>query len=146
MKTANTCFQAKTADIQRRWWVIDAKDQVLGRLAARIATVLTGKHRPTYTPHMDTGDFVIVLNADKVKVTGAKKDEVIYQAYSHYPGGQKRTPMRVMLQRHPERVIQTAVRRMMPKNALAARMLMKLKLYNTDQHPHQAQMPEPLSL
>ncbi len=146
MKTANRSFLAKTAEVQRRWWVIDAKDQILGRLAVKIATILTGKHRPTYTPNVDTGDFVIVLNADKVKVTGDKKDEVIYQAYSHYPGGQRRTSMRVMLERHPERVIQTAVRRMMPKNPLAARMLMKLKLYNTDQHPHQAQMPEPLSL
>lgn len=146
MNTANRCYLARPDELQRRWWVVDARDQVLGRLAAKIATVLTGKHRPTYTPHIDTGDFVIVLNADKVKVTGAKKDEVIYQAYSHYPGGQRRTSMRTMLERHPERVIREAVRRMMPKNALASRMLLKLKLYNNDQHPHQAQMPEAMSL
>lgn len=145
MKTANKCYQAKAADIQRRWFVVDAKDKVLGRLAGRIASVLTGKHKPTYTPHLDTGDFVIVMNADKVKVTGAKRDEVVYQRYSFYPSGLKETTMRTMLERHPERVLREAVRRMMPKNALAARMLLKLKLYNEGQtHNHQAQMPEPL--
>ena len=145
MKTANKCYQAKTADIQRCWYVVDATDKVLGRLAGRIATVLSGKHKPTYTPHLDTGDFVIVLNADKIKITGTKRDDNVYQRYSFYPSGLKITPMRTMLERHPERVLREAVRRMMPKNALSKHMLLKLKLYNSGQeHRHQAQMPEPL--
>ena len=145
MKTANKSFQAKTGELTRTWYVVDATDKVMGRLAGRIASVLTGKHKPTYTPHIDTGDFVIVLNADKVKITGSKRDEVIYQRYSYYPSGLKETTMRTMLERHPERVLREAVRRMMPKNALAKRMLLKLKLYNSgQQHKHQAQMPEPL--
>jgi large subunit ribosomal protein L13 len=146
MKTANNCYQAKAADIDRRWWVVDATDQVLGRLAVKIATVLTGKHKPTYTPHVDTGDFVIVLNAGKVRVTGAKESEIVYQRYSRYPSGLKEIPLKDMLQRHPERALREAVRRMMPKNALAKHMLLKLKLYSNDQHPHQAQMPEKMSL
>lgn len=146
MKTANHCYQAKPADVERRWWVVDATDQVLGRLAVRIAQILTGKHKPTYTPHVDTGDYVIVLNAGKVRVTGAKADEIVYQRYSRYPSGLKETPLRDMVKRHPERVIREAVRRMMPKNALARHMLLKLKLYAGDTHPHQAQMPEKLTL
>lgn len=146
MKTANKCFLAKTGELNRSWYVVDATDKVLGRLAGRIASVLTGKHKPTYTPYIDTGDFVIVLNADKLKITGNKKDEIVYQRYSYYPGGLKETPMRTVLERHPERVLREAVRRMMPKNALAKRMLLKLKLYNGSQHPHQAQLPEPLPL
>ena len=145
MKTANKSFQAKTGELTKTWYVVDATDKVMGRLAGRIATVLTGKHKPTYTPHIDTGDYVIVLNADKVKITGSKRDDVIYQSYSYYPSGLKETTMRTMLERHPERVLREAVRRMMPKNALAKRMLLKLKLYNSgQQHKHQAQMPEPL--
>ncbi len=147
MKTANKCFQAKPGEVTQRWFVVDATDQVLGRLAARIATVLMGKHRPEYTPHVDTGDFVIVLNAGRVKTTGLRKrEQVIYQRYSRYPGGQKETTMAAMLQRHPERVLHEAVRRMLPKNPLARKMLTKLKLYTGDQHPHQAQQPEPLPL
>jgi len=149
MKTANKCYQATVAQAaaSRRWFVVDATDKVLGRLAVRIATVLMGKHKPIYTPHLDTGDHVIVLNAGKVKVSGLrKKDETIYQRYSGYPSGLKKTTMRTMLERHPERVLQEAVRRMLPKNALAARMLKKLKLYAGDTHNHQAQQPEPLPL
>ncbi len=147
MKTANKCYQAKASEVEHRWYVVDAADKVLGRLAVRIATVLMGKHKPTYTPHVDTGDFVIVVNAEKVRVTGTrKKQQVIYQRYSRYPGGLKTMTMQEMLQRHPERVLHAAVRRMLPKNALAARMLLKLKLYAGDQHPHQAQQPEPLPL
>ncbi|MFO0837121.1 MAG: 50S ribosomal protein L13 [Phycisphaerae bacterium] len=144
MKTANKCYQARAEDVQPHWYVVDASDKVLGRLAVRIASVLTGKHKPTYTPHIDTGDFVIVLNAHRVKVTGKKREQVIYRRYSGYPSGHRDTRMDAMLQRHPERVLREAVRRMMPKNALATHMLSKLKLYNGDQHPHQAQMPEPL--
>ncbi|MCK4343499.1 MAG: 50S ribosomal protein L13 [Phycisphaerae bacterium] len=149
MKTANKCYQATTAEAEsnRKWYVVDATDQVLGRLAVRLATVLMGKHKPTYTPHVDTGDFVIVLNAGKVKVTGLrKKEQVVYQRYSGYPGGLKETTMETMLERHPERVLYEAVRRMLPKNALARKMLKKLKLYTGETHEHQAQQPEPLPL
>ncbi len=147
MKTANKCFLAKTGEVERKWYVVDATDKVLGRLAVRIATVLMGKNKPTYTPHIDTGDFVIVLNAHKVKVTGTrKKEQVIYQRYSGHPSGLKETSMEKMLQRHPDRVLREAVRRMLPKNALAKHMLMKLKLYNGPEHKHQAQQPEPLPL
>jgi len=147
MKTANKCYQATVADARaaRRWFVVDATDQVLGRLAVRVATVLMGKHKPTYTPHLDTGDHVIVLNAGKIRVTGLrKKDETVYQRYSGYPSGLKEITMRTMLARHPERVIEAAVRRMLPKSALGARMFKKLKVYAGDRHPHQAQQPEPL--
>ncbi|TWT46185.1 50S ribosomal protein L13 [Phycisphaerae bacterium RAS1] len=147
MKTANHCYQSKPAEFQHQWFVVDATDKVLGRLATRIATVLMGKHKPTYTPHHDTGDFVIVLNAGAVKITGnRKKDDVVYHNYSGYPSGLRETTMRSMLERHPERVLEAAVQRMLPKNALAKRMLTKLKLYVGDSHPHQAQMPEPLPL
>lgn len=149
MKTANNCYLATTAQALagRRWFVVDATDKVLGRLAVRIATVLMGKHKPTYTPHVDTGDHVIVLNAGKVRVTGLrKKEQRVYHSYSRYPGGLKETTLAAMLERHPERVITEAVRRMLPKNALASHMLTKLKVYTGDTHQHQAQMPEPLPL
>ncbi len=144
MKTANKSFQAKPHEIEQKWYVVDATDQVLGRLAARIATVLMGKNKPTYTPHVDTGDFVVVLNAGAIKVTGSKLDTVTYQRYSGYPGGQKNILMKTMLERHPERVLRDAVRRMLPKNTLATKMLSKLKLYTGNEHPHQAQNPESL--
>ncbi len=147
MKTANKCYQARPGEIERRWFVVDATDKVLGRLASRIATVLMGKHKPTYTPHVDTGDFVIVLNAGKVRITGTrKKEQVVYHHYSGHPSGLRQTTMATMLQRHPERVLREAVRRMLPKNALARHMLRKLKLYVGDTHHHQAQQPEPLPL
>ncbi|MEP0847242.1 MAG: 50S ribosomal protein L13 [Phycisphaerae bacterium] len=144
MKTANKSYLAKPGAERANWYVVDATDQVLGRLATRIATVLMGKHKPTYTPHVDTGDFVIVLNAGRVKVTGRKKDTVEYDRYSGHPGGRKVTTMRTTLERHPERVLEAAVRRMLPKNSLAAHMLKKLKVYSGGEHRHQAQLPEPL--
>jgi large subunit ribosomal protein L13 len=146
MKTANKCYQATPADAERdrRWFVVDAKGKVLGRLATRIATVLMGKHKPTYTPHVDCGDYVIVLHAGQVKLTGRKSEEMVYQRYSGYPSGQKRIPIKRVLERHPERVLHEAVRRMLPKNRLARQMLRKLKLYAGDTHPHQAQQPDPL--
>ena len=145
MKTANKCYLAKPGQVEQKWYVVDATDQVLGRLAVRIATVLMGKNKPTYTPHVDTGDFVVVLNAGAVKVTGKrKKEQVVYQRYSGYPGGLKEITMKTMLERHPERVLGEAVRRMLPKNALARHMLKKLKLCVGNEHPHQAQQPEPL--
>lgn len=146
MKIASRTYMAKAGRQDARWYVVDATDQVLGRLAARIAVVLMGKHKPTYTPHVDTGDYVIVLNVGKVRVTGSKKDTVTYERYSGYPGGRKVVTMRDVLARHPERVLREAVRRMLPKNALARHMLAKLKLYAGDQHRHQAQMPEPLPM
>ena len=130
---------------EHKWYVVDAENQVVGRLCTHVAAVLRGKTKPSFTPHADTGDFVIVLNADKIKITGTKRDDIVYQRYSFYPSGLKITPMRTMLERHPERVLREAVRRMMPKNALSKHMLLKLKLYNSGQeHRHQAQMPEPL--
>ena len=144
MKTVNNCFQAKASELDRKWFVVDANEQVLGRLAARIATVLMGKHRPTYTPHVDTGDFVVVVNVEKIKVTGRKMDQIEYHHYTRHPSGLKSVPIRRMLERHPDRVLHAAVRRMLPKNALAKHMLLKLKLYKGATHPHQAQMPEPL--
>jgi large subunit ribosomal protein L13 len=145
MKTANKCFLATRETADRKWFVVDATDQVLGRLAVRIATVLMGKHKPTYTPNVDTGDFVVVLNAGKIKVSSPKKfKNVIYQRYSGYPSGLNETPMGRMIQRRPEFVLQESVRRMLPKNKLARHMLTKLKLYNESEHPHQAQQPEPL--
>lgn len=149
MKTANKCYQATTAEAEagRKWWVVDARDRVLGRLAVKVANVLMGKHKPTYTPHIDSGDFVIVLNAGKVKVTGTrKKQQVIYQRYSGYPSGLREMTMDAMLQRHPERVLEAAVRRMLPKNAMAKRMLTRLRLFTAETHNHQAQQPEALPL
>ncbi len=145
MNVVNNCYQAKAADVQRRWFVVDATDQVLGRLAGKIANVLMGKNKPTYTAHVDTGDFVIVLNAGKVRVNGSRKrEQVVYRSYSGYPSGHKALTMAQVLDRHPERVLKSAVRRMLPKNALARHMLLKLKLYNDGVHPHQAQQPMPL--
>lgn len=139
------CYQAKTGELNKSWYVIDATDMVVGRLAAQIAPILMGKHRPTYTPHVDTGDFVIVTNVDKVVFTGNKWQQKSYQRYSGYPGGQKEEAAWKLFERHPERILQLAVARMMPKNKLGRHMLSKLKLYAGAQHPHQAQSPQPLS-
>jgi large subunit ribosomal protein L13 len=138
------CFQAKAGQVAPQWYVIDATDQVVGRLAAQIAPILMGKHRPTYTPHVDTGDFVIVLNVDKVVFTGQKWQQKVYQRYSGYPGGQKEEAAWKLFERHPERILNEAIRRMMPKNKLGRHMMSKLKLYAGSQHPHQAQQPVPL--
>jgi large subunit ribosomal protein L13 len=138
------CFQAKTGQLTKGWYVIDATDMVVGRLAAQIAPILMGKHRPTYTPHIDTGDYVIVTNVDKVVFTGNKWQQKTYQRYSGHPGGQKEEVAWKLFQRHPERILQLAVQRMMPKNALGRHMLSKLKLYAGPTHPHQAQSPIPL--
>ncbi|HWP39325.1 MAG TPA: 50S ribosomal protein L13 [Tepidisphaeraceae bacterium] len=137
-------YMPKPGEIKAQWHVVDATDQVLGRLAARIATILQGKHKPTYAPHVDCGDFVIVLNAEKVRVTGRKADAIQYETYSRYPGGRHLYPFRVMQQHHPERIVQLAVKRMLPKNRLGRHMLGKLKIYRGDQHPHAAQQPKEL--
>jgi large subunit ribosomal protein L13 len=138
------CYQAKTGELNKSWYVIDATDMVVGRLAAQIAPILMGKHRPTYTPHIDTGDFVIVTNVDKVVFTGNKWQQKSYQWYTGHPGGQKEEAAWKLFRRRPERILQLAVQRMMPKNKLGRHMLSKLKLYAGPQHPHQAQAPAPL--
>ncbi len=133
-------------EIKRNWWVVDAKDQVLGRLASRIALILMGKRKPEYTPHLDTGDFVIVVNAEKVRLTGKKWQQKVYYRHSGYPGGLKAITAERMRQTHPERLIQLAVKRMLPKNKLGRRMLKRLKVYAGEAHPHAAQKPQPLDL
>ncbi|MBV8488234.1 MAG: 50S ribosomal protein L13 [Planctomycetaceae bacterium] len=138
------CYQAKAGELAKQWYVIDASGQVVGRLAAQIAPILMGKHRPTYTPHIDTGDYVIVTNVDKVVFTGNKWQEKSYQRYSGYPGGQREEAAWKLFQRHPERILQLAIQRMMPKNKLGRHMMAKLKLYVGADHPHQAQRPVPL--
>jgi large subunit ribosomal protein L13 len=139
-------FTAKKEEIQREWFVVDATGQTLGRLASTIAPILRGKHKPTYTPHLDCGDFVIVVNADKVQVTGRKMDQKFYYRHSGYPGGIKQISLRDQLNQHPERVIQAAVKGMLPKNKLGRQMIKKLKIYAGEEHPHQAQQPEHLEL
>ena len=133
---------ARPADVQRDWYVVDAADQTLGRLATRIATVLRGKHKPTFTPHVDTGDYVIVVNAQKVHLTGRKLDQKMYHSYSGYPGGLRSRSARELLDTHPERVLEAAVRRMLPKNRLARQVFRKLKVYGGAEHPHEAQQPK----
>lgn len=139
-------LSAKSHAIVREWFVLDAEGKTLGRLAARIATVLRGKHKPIYTPHVDCGDFVIVVNADKVNVTGQKLDQKIYYRHSGYPGGLSEITLRKQLQIHPERVIEAAVRGMLPKNRLGRKMFKKLKVYAGPGHPHEAQQPKPFDL
>lgn len=140
-KTVST----KPADVERQWFIVDGENMVVGRLATKIATVLRGKHKPTYTPHVDTGDFVIVINADKVRFTGQKWVKKEYIRHSHYPGGQKVTTARQMRERFPERIIEHAVRGMLPKNRLGRQMFKKLFVYAGPEHPHAAQKPEPFN-
>jgi len=143
-------FMAKPADLQaggkvpQRWWVIDATDQVVGRLAVQIANVLRGKHRPEYTPHIDTGEFVIVVNAEKVRFTGKKLQTKQYEWYTGYPGGLKKVLARDVLAKHPDRIIREAVKRMVPRNKLGRHQMTKLKIYAGPSHPHQAQQPQEL--
>lgn len=134
----------KATEIEREWWVVDAKGKNLGRLASYIACILRGKHKPTYTPHLDTGDFVVVTNAGGVVVTGRKLDQKTYYRHTGYPGGLRAITLRQQLERHPTRVLRAAVRGMLPKNRLGRKMLSKLKLYAGPDHPHQAQQPRPL--
>ena len=136
----------KEVQSSKKWFVIDANDLVLGRLASKIAFILKGKHKPTYSPHYDVGDFVVVVNADKVKLTGKNMLQKTYFRHSGFPGGEKITPVRLMLQRHPDRVVEYAVKGMLPKNSLGRSMLKKLKVYAGDKHPHSAQQPKELTL
>ncbi|MGD8245112.1 MAG: 50S ribosomal protein L13 [Anaerolineae bacterium] len=139
-------YVTKPEDIQRNWYVVDASGQTLGRLASEIARIVRGKHKPIYSPSVDVGDFVIVINAEKVHVTGRKMDQKVYYRHSGYPGGLKEVSLRRMLEEHPTRVIEHAVRGMLPKTKLGQKMIKKLKVYAGSEHPHQAQQPEPLDL
>lgn len=133
-------------DVQRDWYVVDAQGQTLGRLATQIATVLRGKHKPSYTPHVDCGDYVIIVNAEKVHTTGQKLTQKKYYRHSGYPGGIKEVTLRDQLQKFPERVLETAVKGMLPKNRLGRRMFKKLKVYAGPNHPHEAQQPKSLEV
>ncbi|MGZ4390402.1 MAG: 50S ribosomal protein L13 [Gaiellaceae bacterium] len=139
-------YSAKPGEITREWYLVDAEGKTLGRLATQIADVLRGKRKPVYTPHVDTGDFVVVVNAEKVAVTGNKLDDKMYYRHSGYPGGLKSRPLREQLERQPTEVLRKAVKGMLPRNKLAARQLVKLKIYAGPDHPHEAQAPKPLEL
>lgn len=138
-------YTARESEIERRWYVVDATDQTLGRLASRIARVLEGKHKPTYTPNLDTGDHVIVLNASKIAVTSDKLESKLYIRHSGYPHGLREETLGHLLARRPEEVIRRAVKGMLPRTTLGVQMLRKLKVYAGPEHPHQAQKPEPLA-
>lgn len=146
--TAHRATQsAKPAEVVRSWYVVDARDQALGRLATRVASVLRGKHKPTFTPHVDTGDHVIVVNADKVKLTGRKREQKIYYRHTGYPGGIKSVTAGKLLDGpHADRVVRRAVRGMLPRNSLGRKMINKLKVYAGPDHPHAAQQPQELPL
>jgi large subunit ribosomal protein L13 len=139
-------FMAKKGQVDSKWLLVDAEGAILGRMAAKIAPMLMGKTKPTYTPHVDTGDCVVVVNADKIKVTGKKAQDKQYDYYTHFPGGHKFVSFADMMVKKPEKVIELAVRRMLPKNKLGRKMLKKLKVYRGSQHPHQAQRPEKIEI
>ena len=139
-------YSAKSSDINRKWWIVDAQGEVLGRLASKVAAHLKGKHNPLYTPHVDTGDAVIVINADKIALTGRKLDNKKYYRHSGYIGGLKTITAKQLLEKKPEDLIRFAVKGMLPKNRLGRRLFKKLKVYTGDSHPHQAQQPEELAI
>ena len=139
-------FIAKKEDVQRDWHVVDATDKVLGRMASRIAMILQGKTKPIYTPHVDTGDFVVVTNAEKIKLTGNKMNEKVYYSHSGYPGGFKEIPIKKWMDKHPDRIVNLAVKRMLPKTKLGSAMLKKLKVYAGPDHSHEAQQPKTLEI
>ncbi len=139
-------FMAKAGEVEQKWWLVDADGAVLGRMAAKIAPILMGKTKPTYTPHVDTGDYVIVVNAEKIRLTGKKAQQKQYDHYTYHPGGHKYVSFAAMMAKKPEKVVELAVRRMLPKNKLGVKMLKKLKVYRGPQHEHQAQQPEKIVL
>ena len=139
-------YSAKAGDIERKWFIVDADGKTLGRMATVIAQVLRGKLKPQFTPHADTGDFVVVVNAEKVHLSGKKPQQKTYQRYSGYPGGLKIEKFEDVIKKHPERVIESAVRGMIPKNKLGRAVIKKLKVYSGSEHPHEAQQPEPLQI
>lgn len=150
------CYLAKPNEVQANWYVVDAKAQIVGRLATRLARILMGKHKPSYTPHVECGDFIVVINCEKVRFSGAemshpkydhytaKMRDKVYERYTGYPGGQRFETAAQLLDRRPDHILREAVRRMLPKNKLGSRMLKKLKIYAGDQHPHQSQNPQEL--
>lgn len=139
-------YMAKPETVERKWYVVDAKGKVLGRLASEVAKILMGKHKPIYTPHVDTGDFVIVVNAEKVELTGKKLEKKMYRYHTGWPGGFKEMPYEKLLKVNPEKAIFLAVRGMLPKNRLGRKMIKKLKIYRGSEHKHQAQKPENLDI
>ncbi|MBN1405202.1 MAG: 50S ribosomal protein L13 [Candidatus Omnitrophica bacterium] len=139
-------YMAKDTDIKQKWYIVDAKDKVLGRLATRIAIILRGKHKPEYTPHVDCGDYIVVINADKIKVTGKKLSQKEYWTYSGYQGGRREKTLEVMLKTRPEKVLSLAVKRMLSRSSLGHKVFSKLKVYAGDKHPHAAQNPEELKI
>jgi large subunit ribosomal protein L13 len=139
-------YHAKPGEVEREWLLVDATDMVLGRLASELAQILKGKRKPTYTPHIDTGDFIVVINAEKIRLTGNKAEQKNYYSHSGYPGGLKEVSFQRMLERHPERIIEKAVKGMLPKNSLGRAMNRKLKVYAGPEHPHEAQKPRPITL
>jgi large subunit ribosomal protein L13 len=144
--TAKITKSAKEQDVQRNWYVVDAQGQTLGRLATQVATILRGKNKPSFTPHVDCGDYVIIVNAEKIHVTGQKMTQKKYYRHSGYPGGLKEVTLRDQLDKFPDRVIESAVRGMLPKNRLGRQMFKKLKVYAGPNHPHEAQQPQPIEL
>ncbi|NLA95910.1 MAG: 50S ribosomal protein L13 [Clostridiaceae bacterium] len=139
-------YMPKAGDIDRKWYLFDAEGQILGRLATEIATILRGKNKAEYTPHMDMGDFVVVVNADKIVLTGKKEQQKLYRRHTGYPGGLREVPYERMMEKHPERVLEKAVRGMLPKNTLGRAMFRKLKVYAGPEHKHQAQQPVKIEL
>ncbi len=139
-------YMPKASDVDRRWYLVDAEGKVLGRLATEIAAILRGKNKPEYTPHMDMGDFVIVVNADKIRVTGKKEEQKLYRRHTGYPGGLREVPFERLIATHPERALESAIRGMLPKNALGRSMFRKLKVYAGPNHKHEAQKPEKIEL
>ena len=139
-------YSPKPGDVQRQWHLIDASDVVLGRLATQAATLLRGKHKPIYAPHVDTGDFVVIINAGKVALTGNKRESKMAYRHSGYPGGLRETPYSVLLDKHPEKAVEKAIKGMLPHNSLGRAMLRKLKVYAGPEHPHQAQAPTPFEI
>lgn len=142
----NKTYVAKKEDIKRQWYIVDAKDKILGRLAAKVASILRGKHKPIFTPFLDTGDGIIVINASGVRVTGRKLKQKVYRRYSGYPGGLKEIPLEAMLNKRPTTVIHLAVQRMLPQGPLGRDMIKKLKVYADDKHPHKGQSPVSLEV
>jgi large subunit ribosomal protein L13 len=139
-------FSAKSADVKRDWYIVDATGKVLGRVAAEVARRLRGKHKPEFTPHVDTGDYIVVVNADKLRVTGNKTKDKLYHRHTGYPGGIYSTSFEKLQQKHPERVLQLAVKGMLPKGPLGYAMIKKMKVYAGGEHPHTAQQPKPLEI
>jgi large subunit ribosomal protein L13 len=138
-------YSVKAGEIERRWFVVDVQGKVLGRVATEVARILRGKHKPIYTPHLDTGDFVVIINAEQIELTGRKEEQKTYFRHSGYMGHEKHIPYRRMKAKHPERILELAVKGMLPKNALGRQMYSKLRVYAGAEHPHVAQQPEPLN-